>query len=617
MKVYLPLVALSLVLGACQPPQKSSPLEYIDSANSLLEHYGLAEMPNYESIKAQSLVFTATADGQEILPWTDTYWPTTYKGLAQRWGAFSTDQTENLDPEADFVIGSFYAQTQKAAASEGLINVHLSPAEKFDLLYQELQGLDPQKSQELAAGFAAIDSDLRKLLEQPQLEDQVRLQKKRELAARYANQLYASDASGLRLSNYFPMTTEGLGNWLAKAKNRAYQFPGDVEDGQDWSWEGLCHGWAPAAVMAKEPAHAVRVRMKQDLQGKARQLLFTEGDIRGLLTKSWAQASNNDMFFIGRRCEQNVADVSLGVEKNASGRGVGGEFTLNDTKTRFTLVQEYPRAKGVKSLLRVVLEDEWSGSTPSFAYLIQDLTTGMVHFTREEKNAFAAIETQDVSKLTEAQYLQFYGCWDVNPASFHTVLLENLGGNNRGFVMDRTQSGQVWNQPVYKSQFTIGELIPVAEFDKNGKSDVAKAYRAPGTAFIANVTAQVSWAREPDTAHFTYKTNDGSDLDAQNIETTEYTYSLEFDAQHRLIGGEWGSSDSFEAYENPDFLFGFRQASEPKFRRGSEYLRLGYEKIIKKIHDCSLSSRTDGELKLPDPSDETTQLTLKYTDCAL
>ena len=62
---------------ACRPPQTSHQREAIDGANSLLRRYGLTEMPVYEELTKAQHLMTHEADGSELLPWTDSYWPTT------------------------------------------------------------------------------------------------------------------------------------------------------------------------------------------------------------------------------------------------------------------------------------------------------------------------------------------------------------------------------------------------------------------------------------------------------------------------------------------------------------------------------------------------------------
>ncbi len=74
----------------------------------------------------------------------------------------------------------------------------------------------------------------------------------------------------------------------------------------DWGWMGHCHGWAPASFLYKAPKHAVL--MSSEATGK--KALFTQGDIRGVLTK--AAADNNftkRVRFMGTRCNDSYADI--------------------------------------------------------------------------------------------------------------------------------------------------------------------------------------------------------------------------------------------------------------------------------------------------------------------
>ena len=268
--------------------------------------------------------------------------------------------------------------------------------------------------------------------------------------------------------------------------------------------------------------------------------------------------------------------------------------------------------------MRIILEDSWKDGIPKFAYIIQNLNTGTNFYTEDEKQAFAAVEREDDQALEDIQSLSFYGCWDVNPASFHTVLVKNIGEANLGLVMDRTRSGQVWNQPIHKVDFAIGALTPL---DALPEADAAKYYRAPGTRFIAEVKADVYWASEPYQPRFSYMDDQGGDRDRDHIQFSTFIYTLEFDADQRVIGGEWGTLASLDAPENPDFLFGYRQATLPVLARygAAGYLKNSYPRIIKKIHDCSLQDQTTGKVTLTIPSrwGGESQQTFSYVDCKL
>lgn len=273
-------------------------------------------------------------------------------------------------------------------------------------------------------------------------------------------------------------------------------------------------------------------------------------------------------------------------------------------------------AGGSRGLYRIILEQEWSEGQPRYAYLLAEYRRGYVAYrlSHDEAEAFAAFESPSdpISETIREARLDesSLGCWDTNPASFHALAIENIGRRNIGFVMDRTRSAQVWNQPVSKVVFELGRLMPLGE---SPETPGQKAYRAPGTSYVADVTATVTWSGEPGLPFFTYR--DG--VDSEYLKTSTFKYSLEFDADQRLIGGEWTQTDGSTADENPDFLFGFGQAAEPELSQAQPYLREGYPSIIKKLHDCSLREAADGETTLWLDVGFAKQQKLSYVNCKL
>ncbi|MBC7531002.1 MAG: hypothetical protein H7318_05440 [Oligoflexus sp.] len=620
----LSLISLSLLTTiACSrvAHENSHNKEQIDAANNLITQYGLSEMPTYDELVKYPVVETKDAAGQPKLPWTDTYWATSNKNLAARWGFINNADEANQDRYSDFKIGAFFQTQVDAIAANSDLPLNFSPAEKFDIAYRSLNNLVLKKDNASLTKLIALDPRHEEFGKE-NVTQEGRLVSKRKLAQEYLFEMSSKSQKETSISLLSPLAAEGYTNWINSSLRESNLFPGESGEGMDWSWEGICHGWAPAAVMSLEPKHAVQVSLPDPETKAIKNLIFSEGDIRALLDKSWAQARNPEQFFIGRRCEKNLAKPSLGVPSNAEGRGVTGTMTYIDDKGatiegQFTVVQDYPRKGGNQGLYRVILENEWKGGLPRYAYLLETSgrTSKTYKLTYNEADAFKQLErasNNNTKSFTVANSVEFLGCWDVNPASFHSVLVENIGKKNIGFVMDRTQSAQVWNQPIGKAEFTIGELKAVKDL---GDTDKARFYRAPGTAFVAEVVAVVTWAAEPGSPRFSY-TRDGQDFDAEQQASSTYDYTLEFDAKKKLIGGEWGSLGTFKTTENPDFLFGYSKIVEPNLDNAAPFLKSGYKSIIKKIHDCSLSDKTDGEVATAQMVDGKA-LTLPYSKCAL
>ncbi|APJ04067.1 peptidase [Silvanigrella aquatica] len=67
-------------------------------------------------------------------------------------------------------------------------------------------------------------------------------------------------------------------------------------------WEGICHGWAPAAYMYKRPIRSVSVA---NAEGKS--ITFYPADIKALTSLLWANLSYTSKFVGGRCNEKNPA----------------------------------------------------------------------------------------------------------------------------------------------------------------------------------------------------------------------------------------------------------------------------------------------------------------------
>lgn len=64
-------------------------------------------------------------------------------------------------------------------------------------------------------------------------------------------------------------------------------------------WAGLCHGWAPAAIMSKNPMRSVTVRSET-----GRDITFYPSDIKALASLAWGEAPGK-FNFVGERCKVN------------------------------------------------------------------------------------------------------------------------------------------------------------------------------------------------------------------------------------------------------------------------------------------------------------------------
>lgn len=110
------------------------------------------------------------------------------------------------------------------------------------------------------------------------------------------NQDYLSPAEkyDLLIGNNFALTKQ---QW---SEGKSYfQRSGEVE-----KWMGICHGWAPASYMEKEPRKVLHV---PSFDGK-HLIKFYPSDLKALISLMWAK-NNYKVHFMGKRCNSTSPDV--------------------------------------------------------------------------------------------------------------------------------------------------------------------------------------------------------------------------------------------------------------------------------------------------------------------
>lgn len=572
------LLCFALSCGRSHEETKGSEPREGTDRNNRFELLGMKELATYDELRKIDFVEV------ERKPWTDTYWPFTSKGVSRRW-----DLRDPNDERDAFVWPSAYFRTHAEATNSPWVNPLLSPAEKYDVVYRWRHGIN--------LDWFRLWSAIEPMFGvEEQLRFSEKISDKRGLVAQLNEQFKGE--SGQTFQTFFPMTSDGWKSWLTFTSDPRYRYLAKKETGEDWHWMGYCHGWAPAAIMAATPKHGVMARIG------GQQVLFTEGDIRGLLTKSWADYwPAKDMYFLGRRCNKNVEEPNGEIPHGAAGRGVYGMIRFAEAEpeqpfyvkaeyfTNFTRPNEriYPVTFEGRSSPEGFLLERYYGQSNSFSYIFASTLEALQNY----------IEKDSREGLRYPYLVEMYGCWDVNPASFHMTVLEKIGKEKVGFVIDRTRTGQVWNQPVTEAKFVFSDLKLASE-----ARDVAAEFRAPGTKYLLEVTADVKWLSEPTKPRLVYSPT----FDQRYTITTRYQYTLEFDRQKRLIGGEWGTLDKVSPKQmTPDFIFGFTKDSKPfdNLEKGFDY-----SGIIEKIHACSLSEDVSGSVTVQGQQ-------VRYKDCVI
>ncbi|WP_298771517.1 peptidase [uncultured Shewanella sp.] len=144
-------------------------------------------------------------------------------------------------------------------------------------------------------------------------------------------------------------------------------------------------------------------------------------------------------------------------------------------------------------------------------------------------------------------------CFDNNPGSFHTAVLNQIGISQRSLVMDATYDYQVWNQPILSYKLKYVNLISNKAKDNlqdaiinidDYEEDKFKSYRANNATHIVGVKMELEYLSETSPTH-----NKTDNEHYDHTVTVDYFYDLELDKKGKIIGGEWYSN------AHPDFLW--------------------------------------------------------------
>jgi hypothetical protein len=156
-------------------------------------------------------------------------------------------------------------------------------------------------------------------------------------------------------------------------------------------------------------------------------------------------------------------------------------------------------------------------------------------------------------------------CNDLDAGVFHLTLLNRIGMDRMGFVMDIDNNLKINNHPVssYRLKYfnpATGKEGTLARsmVDISTVKDAYRYRRNPQARYLVGVKADVTymyyiWPEE--------NREDSTDSASKDkMKSTEYTYDLELDANYNILGGEWGDRSKengvdAEYADQPDFLW--------------------------------------------------------------
>lgn len=124
-------------------------------------------------------------------------------------------------------------------------------------------------------------------------------------------------------------------------------------------------------------------------------------------------------------------------------------------------------------------------------------------------------------------------CRDLNAATMHLALEEFIGRRGEPIIVDIQPGHEVWNVPVTAYQYTYSNLREL-------RREPNYPHAATGTVYLIDVNARLD-----------YTALSQPQYEAVGARSTQVSirYTLELDANHYIIGGEWITRN------HPDFLW--------------------------------------------------------------
>lgn len=148
-------------------------------------------------------------------------------------------------------------------------------------------------------------------------------------------------------------------------------------------------------------------------------------------------------------------------------------------------------------------------------------------------------------------------CRDMDAGIWHLTLLNRIGKDKMGFVMDIDNNLKINNHPV--GQYALKYFNPATGEEAGLRESIISRYalrdryaqnRHPKTKFLLGVKSKVKviyyyWPEKN-------KDDEYDDESKDKVKEKEYVYDLELDENYNIVGGEWGdrSKEALVQYDD-------------------------------------------------------------------
>jgi hypothetical protein len=156
-----------------------------------------------------------------------------------------------------------------------------------------------------------------------------------------------------------------------------------------------------------------------------------------------------------------------------------------------------------------------------------------------------------------AGYVRDFRCDDVDAGLFHTLLVNRIGIERTGFMLDIDNNHKINNHPVGRYRFRYfnpetGQTgsLEASRVSLNAIRDPYRARRNPEARQLVGVRTEIDYRFYQWPEENRERISDDESFD--RVETAEFEYDLELDSDGRILGGEWNDRSRRSP---PDFLW--------------------------------------------------------------
>jgi hypothetical protein len=349
------------------------------------------------------------------------------------------------------------------------------------------------------------------------------------------------------------------------------------------TWFGLCHAWAPAAILEKEP---VRPVVHNGVE-------FKVNDIKALVTFSYNQGV--EVNFLSGRCNDN--NDSGGVLKDEYGRPSMSQCRDTNPGTFHVIATNYLGIRGESFVEDRTMDDQvWN--QPVRKYEVEESE----EISLAKANVLLGIFGEqkyghDYELTVEKDVQKYVGGHFV--AKGHTLKIE-MTGDGDGDLYVSTNRSNIYEDYVCRPYKTGSEETCTI----TSETDTIYYIGSVGFAKLSNLNVKLSrFAPSPNEYRFntdakrfqrikmvfSYISESDTSLDGnlsneidKYTESDVYDYILELDIDGKILGGEW-IGDSI--VNHPDFLWlptvkHDREVAGIKWLEVQELLRKSTEPLV-------------------------------------